>query len=436
MFLLCALLLTLSVSVRGIVDERPIAATDSNANSENEKSDNAAEVVTTTTTTTSVSDESDENDENNKNNKNSNFSSSSRRSLLDWQFVLGTAVVFGALAIFRVLRQRNEQLAMAWIANLSPVFDAGFAHFPPSDVASHGAYANALEKISDSEFRLRATGRQLAKGAIIRVSLARLFDPAHALLGLGRRFNTCTINILIDSDRFAKYEFGFVRASHEPEIRARFPALPPSHTVGARPPRLPAEFVPIGDRNSAMLFESLFATDLVHLLQPGRMDAISYFYITDRYPSPDHQVVATLCVAMPDGLDVQRKEAWEAQQIAVMVAINAASRAANGDVARPVNLIRNTATFVAGAAPRTKHDGSASTDDDSYDASSAAASSSGFVDAKSQRQQQLELAAQERKEAKLRQQREALASNPSELEKFEAKLAKKKQRRAIKIVRQ
>jgi hypothetical protein len=167
------------------------------------------------------------------------------------------------------------------------------------------------------------------------------------------------------------------------------------------------------------------------------MDGIAYFYITDRYPSPDHQVVASMCLAMPDGLDVQRKEAWEAQQIAAMVAINAASRAANGDVARPVNLVRNTAPLAASAtaaaaSSASYSDGSASTDEES----AAASSSSSVSDSKRLKQQQLELAAQERKEAKLRQQREALASNPAELEKFETKLAKKKQRRAIKIVRQ
>jgi hypothetical protein len=442
--------------VHAIVDERPSASVASSNDDTIAQPDgeNVVVVTTTTTTTTSVDDEDESKTEKTEKSSSSttktsttpSASSSSSsvwiyRSLLDWQFLLGGVLVLGALAIFRVLRQRNEQLAMAWVANMSAVFDNSFAHFPPSATATTGAYADALLKISDSEFELRATGRQLAKGALLRISLARPFDPSYAFLSLGPRFNTCTINILIDSDRFVKYEFGFVRAAHEADLRARFPALPPTLAAGPRPARLPAEFLPIGDRNSAMLFESLFATDLVHLLQPGRMDGISYFYITDRYPSPDHQVVASLCVAMPDGLDVQRKEAWEAQQIAVMVTINAASRAANGDVARPVNLVRNTAPLGGSAAAAGGGvvdngftDGSASTDDESGAASSSSVSAS--TDSKRLKQQQLELAAQERKEAKLRQQREALAANPAELEKFEHKLAKKKQRRAIKIVRQ
>lgn len=354
----------------------------------------------------------------------------SKASLLDWQALVSLIAVLVVVAIFHLLRQRNEQLAMAWAANMAPVFDATFTQFPATEQTSHGAYAQALCKLSDHEFELRATGRALSKGALVRMELTKSYDALSLLASLGPPRATCTIHILIESERFGKYEFGFVRAAHEADVRARLPWFPP--TQAARPTRLPGEFVPVGDRNSAMLFEALFATDLVHWLQPGRLDVVSYFLITDRFPSSDHQVVATVCVAMPEGLDLQRKEVWEAHQLALMITVNASSRAANGDVARPVNLIRNVpgATAAAAAAPAPVAVASSSSASDA-----TASSDASSIDAKRQKQIELELAAQERKEAKLRQERERLANNKQELEKFEMKLAKKKQRRQIKIVR-
>jgi hypothetical protein len=378
----------------------------------------------------------------------------SKPSLFDWSAMVAIVAVAGLLAMFHVLRQRHDQLAMAWAANMSPVFEHLFAEFPPTELVTRGTYARALCKLSDHEFELRATGRHLCKGALIRMDFPKVYDPVSLAMGFGPQQATVTVHVLIDSDRYGKYEFGFVRASHEAAVRARHPWFPP--TQQQRPNRLPSEFLPVGDRNSAMLFEALFTSDLMHMLQPGRLDCVSYFLITDRFPSPDHQVVSTICVTVPDGLDLQKKEVWESHQIAVMVAVNAASRASTGDVARPVNLIRNVpgasssssggnnsaksnnydggaaaaaaaATAASASAAASYSDGAAS--DDSSSVSSSA------NDSKRQKQVALELAAQERREAKLRQEREKLAANPAELEKFELQLAKKKQRKQVKILR-
>jgi hypothetical protein len=388
-------------------------------------------------------------------------SNGSKPSLFDWSAMVALVAVAGLLAMFHVLRQRHDQLAMAWAANLSPVFEHLFAEFPPTELVTRGSYARALCKLSDHEFELRATGRHLCKGALIRMDFPKIYDPVSLAMGFGPQQATVTVHVLIDSDRYGKYEFGFVRASHEAAVRARHPWFPP--TQQQRPNRLPSEFLPVGDRNSAMLFEALFTSDLMHLLQPGRLDCVSYFLITDRFPSPDHQVVSTICVTVPDGLDLQKKEVWESHQIAVMVAVNAASRASTGDVARPVNLIRNvpgasSSSSSGGSAKSNNYDGgssaaaaaatgaaaaaasaSASTGAASYsdgaasDESSSVSSSAN--DSKRQKQIALELAAQERREAKLRQEREKLAANPAELEKFELQLAKKKQRKQVKILR-
>jgi hypothetical protein len=164
---------------------------------------------------------------------------STSRSLFDWQFLLGGVRRARCIGDFSrsssaqrtachgVVRQHGARLRRLLLA------------LPAHRHRHHRRLRRrAPQKISDSEFELRATGRQLVQGRhcprLARSPLrSRLRLPLSSVLASTPVQSTFSSRL----DRFVKYEFGFVRATHEADLRARFPALPPTLSSPARAPR-------------------------------------------------------------------------------------------------------------------------------------------------------------------------------------------------------